>query len=63
MKLASVIKIMLSKVHKKKTAICKWCLEAPALEGKTVCQACIDAANQKEDDNFDLDKWLEEDEE
>lgn len=42
--------------------ICQWCFEEPAIEGSTVCQACIDAANKKEDDDFDLDKWLEEDE-
>jgi hypothetical protein len=30
------------------------------VEGKTVCQACIDAASKKEEDDFDLDKWLEE---
>ena len=46
-----------------KVLICQWCFEEPAVEGKTVCQACIDAANEKEDDDFDLDKWLEEDEE
>ena len=46
--------------HKKKPTICQWCLEEPVVKGKTVCQACIDAANQKEADNFDLDKWLEE---
>lgn len=39
--------------------ICQWCFEKPAIEGKSVCQACIDAANKKEDDDFDLDKWLE----
>ena len=41
--------------------ICQWCFEEPAIEGSTVCQACIDAANKKEDDDFDLDKWLEGD--
>ena len=41
--------------------ICQWCFEEPAIEGKSVCQACIDAANKKEDDDFDLDKWLEGD--
>jgi hypothetical protein len=40
--------------------ICQWCFEEPAIEGKSVCQACIDATNKKEDDDFDLDKWLEE---
>ena len=40
--------------------LCQWCFEEPAVKGKTVCQACIDAANKKEDDDFDLDKWLEE---
>ena len=43
-----------------KVLICQWCFEEPAAEGKTVCQACIDAANKKENDDFDLDKWLEE---
>ena len=43
-----------------KVLICQWCLEEPAVEGKTVCQACIDVANKKENDDFDLDKWLEE---
>ena len=42
--------------------ICQWCFEEPAVEGKTVCQACIDAATKKED-NFDLDKWLNDTEE
>ena len=46
-----------------KVLICQWCFEEPAAEGKTVCQACIDTANKKENDDFDLDKWLEEDEE
>jgi hypothetical protein len=44
-----------------KEKICQWCFEEPALEGKNVCQACIDAESKKEDDDFDLDKWLEED--
>lgn len=43
-----------------KVLICQWCFEEPAVEGKTVCQACIDAANEKEDDDFDLDAWLDE---
>ena len=61
MMVAAKQQILLYKAtHEKKTAICQWCLEEPALEGKTVCQACIDAANKKEDDEFDLDKWLEE---
>ena len=47
------------KINKKKVLICQWCFEEPAIEGKNVCQACIDAENKKEDDDFDLDKWLE----
>ena len=44
----------------KKPTICQWCFEEPVLEGTTVCQACINAANEKQDDDFDLNKWLEE---
>ena len=44
-----------------KNTICQWCFEEPALEGKSMCQACIDAASKKEDDDFDLDTWLEGD--
>ena len=40
--------------------ICQWCFEEPAIEGNSMCQACIDAERKKEDDDFDLDKWLEE---
>lgn len=40
--------------------LCQWCFEEPAVKGKTICQACIDAANKKEDDDFNLDNWLEE---
>ena len=42
--------------------ICQWCFEEPAVEGKGMCQACIDAINKEneENKNFDLDKWLEE---
>ncbi len=52
--------ILLYKATHKKKSICQWCFEEPAVEGKTVCQACIDAATKKEEDDFDLDKWLEE---
>lgn len=52
--------ILLYKAKHKKKSICQWCFEEPAVEGKTVCQACIDAASKKEEDDFDLDKWLEE---
>ena len=49
----------------KKPLICKWCFEEPAIEGKTVCQYCIDADNKEteENKNFDLDRWLDETEE
>lgn len=52
--------ILLYKATHKKKSICQWCFEEPAVKGKTVCQACIDAASKKEEDDFDLDKWLEE---
>ena len=52
--------ILLYKATRKKKPICQWCFEEPAAKGKTVCQACIDAASKKEEDDFDLDKWLEE---
>ena len=47
-----------------KVLICQWCFEEPAVDGKTVCQSCIDSARRAEEENkdFDLDKWLEEDE-
>lgn len=62
MMVAAKQQILLQKAkQEKKTPICQWCFEEPAVEGKSVCQACIDAANKKEDDDFDLDKWLEED--
>ena len=49
----------------KKTLICQWCFEEPAMEGKTVCQTCIDSVNKEnaENKNFDLDRWLDETEE
>lgn len=47
----------------KSISVCQWCFEEPAIEGENVCQACIDAANKKEDDDFDLDKFLEEEDE
>ena len=49
----------------KKTLICQWCFEEPAMEGKTVCQTCIDSFNKEnaENKNFDLDRWLDETEE
>ena len=49
----------------KKSLVCNWCFEEPAIEGKTVCQGCIDAVNKEneENKNFDLDKWLSETEE
>ena len=59
---AAKVQMILHKAKQEKP-ICQWCFEEPALEGKTVCQACIDAANKKEDDAFDLDKWLEEEDE
>ena len=45
--------------------ICQWCFEEPAIEGKTICQSCLDSAKQQMEENkdFDLDKWLEEEEE
>ena len=47
-----------------KTPVCQWFFEEPAVDGKTVCQSCIDSAKsaEKENKDFDLDKWLEEDE-
>lgn len=60
MMVAAKQQILLYKATHKKKSICQWCFEEPAVEGKTVCQACIDAASKKEDDDFDLDKWLEE---
>lgn len=45
-----------------KENICQWCFEEPALEGKTVCQACVDSfiEQQEEYPSFDLDDFLEE---
>lgn len=53
------------KMTAKKPLICNWCFEKPAVEGKTVCQGCIDAINKEneENKNFDIDKWLDETEE
>ncbi len=44
--------------------ICQWCFEEPPVEGKCVCQSCLDWARHEQDEaeEFDLDKWLEEDE-
>ena len=56
---AAKVQMILHKAKQEKI-VCQWCFEEPALEGKTVCQACIDAVVKKEDDDFDLDKWLEE---
>lgn len=49
----------------KKPLLCNCCFEEPAVEGKTVCQGCIDAVNKEteENKNFDLDRWLDETEE
>lgn len=52
------VQLILHKAKQEKS-VCQWCFEAPALNGKTMCQACIDAWD-KEDDDFDLDRWLEE---
>ena len=61
---AAKIQLILHKARQeKKNMICQWCFEEPATEGKRVCQACIDAESKKEDDDFDLDKWLDEEEE
>lgn len=35
----------------KKSLVCNCCFEEPAIEGKTVCQGCIDAVN-KENEEF-----------
>ena len=45
-----------------KIGICEWCFEEKTVDGKTVCQACIDAVNRMNEENkdFDLDKWIEE---
>lgn len=61
--LAAKQQLLLYKATHKKKPICQWCFEEPAVEGKTVCQACIDAATKKEEDDFDLDKWLSDTEE
>ena len=44
--------------------ICQWCFEEPPIEGKCVCQSCLDWAmhEQEEAEDFDLDTFLEEDE-
>lgn len=44
--------------------ICQWCFEEPPIEGKCICQSCLDWAKheQEETEGFDLDKYLEEDE-
>lgn len=49
----------------KKNLICQWCFEEPAMKGKTICQACFNAAKhlQEENENFNLDKWLNDTEE
>lgn len=39
---------------------CQWCFEEPAKEGCSLCQACIDALTIKPEEDFDLDKFLEE---
>ena len=46
----------------KKSLVCNCCFEESAIEGKTVCQGCIDAVNEEneENKNFDLDKCLDE---
>lgn len=46
-----------------KSLICQWCFEEPCVKGKTICQSCIDAVKREKEANkdFDLDKWLEED--
>lgn len=59
---AAKVQLILHKAkQEKKTIICQWCFEEPALEGNSMCQACIDAESKKEDDDFNLDKWLEGD--
>jgi hypothetical protein len=58
---AAKVQMILHKVKQEKP-ICQWCFEEPALEGKTVCQACIDSfiEQQEEYPSFDLDDFLEE---
>lgn len=43
--------------------ICQWCFEEPAIEGKKICQTCLDSSLRElqENQDFDLDKWLEGD--
>ena len=58
---AAKVQMILHKAKQEKP-ICQWCFEEPALEGKTVCQACIDSCleQQEEYPSFDLDDFLEE---
>ena len=62
MMVAAKQQILLYMATHKERRLCQWCFAEPVVEGSTVCQAGIDAANTKEDDDFNLDKWLEEDE-
>ena len=41
--------------------VCQWCFEEPSVEGKCVCQSCIDWAKYERDNarEFDLDEWLD----
>lgn len=44
-----------------KTPICQWCFEKPPAKGCNVCQECLDWFKRvdEENDDFDLDEWLE----
>lgn len=46
--------------YKREISICQWCFENPPVKDGIYCQECLDAANQEEDKQFDLVKWLEE---
>lgn len=65
MMVAAKQQLLLHKATHKKNPICQWCFEEPAVEGKTVCQACIEEIERERTENkdFDLDKWLDDAEE
>lgn len=43
-----------------KNIVCQWCFENPPVKDGAYCQECLDSAQQEEDKQFDLEKWLEE---
>ena len=48
---AAKVQLILQKaLQEKKNMICQWCFEEPAVEGKSMCQACIDSFIEQQEE-------------